>query len=463
MTKIKQTFSIEKSSFRDPSGFVFYHNQQIYRQVNKPYKPHFDTFINSKLYRHLSNLNLIVSHQKSNQPSPQKSTCYQVIKPQLTPFISYPWEWSFSQLKDAALLTLKIFKIALDHNMILKDASAFNVQFINSKPIFIDTLSFEIYQPNQPWIAYRQFCQHFLAPLALMARVHPNLLQLFQTSLDGIPLHIASNTLPKTTFLNPSLLIHIHLHSLSQQKLSLKSISLPNKYSKQSLYALIISLQSATNQLHLKQQRSLWSHYYQHNNYTSKATSHKQKIVKQLAKKINPKTTWDLGANTGRYSRLIASKNNKVIAFDNDPLATELNYQKLKKSPQNILPLNLDLTNPTPNLGFANQERYSLTARGPADLTLALALVHHLHIANNIPLAHISNYFSQITKHLLIEYIPKSDSQVKKLLQHRPDIFYNYTQSLFETSFKKNFKLIQKTQINQTDRFIYHFVTKNSS
>ncbi len=158
-----------EASFRDPSGFIFWHNNGLYRQVNSCYRQHYDYFIKSGLYDKLATGNLLVKHTEEALSGAVGTDAYKIIKPQYIPFISYPYEWSYSQLKDSALLILRIQKYAIAHNMTLKDCSAFNVQFLNGKPILIDTLSFEKCVEGQPWIAYRQFCQHFLAPLALMS------------------------------------------------------------------------------------------------------------------------------------------------------------------------------------------------------------------------------------------------------------------------------------------------------
>lgn len=196
-------------SFRDPSGFIFFENGSLYRQVNIVYRENYDQLINSGLYETLVRLGLMVSHEEVDLHYARTNSAYRILKPALIPFISYPYEWCFSQLKDAALTTLEIQKKALDFGMSLKDASAYNIQFLDGKPVFIDTLSFEKYEEGQPWVAYRQFCQHFLAPLALMCFSDVRLNQLLRIYPDGIPLDLASCLLPLRTFLKFSLLSHI--------------------------------------------------------------------------------------------------------------------------------------------------------------------------------------------------------------------------------------------------------------
>ncbi|MFH1827327.1 MAG: SAM-dependent methyltransferase, partial [bacterium] len=213
---MKDQISFEESSFRDPSGSVFYKGDKVYRQVNKSYKSDFDLFISSGLKKSLEKSGLILSSKAIETKNLKSNNTYKVLEVQKIPYISYPYEWSFSQLKDVALLTLQIQKQALEHGMSLKDASSYNVQFFKGKPVFIDILSFEKYIDGKPWIAYKQFCQHFLAPLALMAYKDIRLNQLFKIYLDGIPLDLTSKLLPKKTWLNLSFLIHLHVHAKSQ-------------------------------------------------------------------------------------------------------------------------------------------------------------------------------------------------------------------------------------------------------
>jgi len=196
------------SSFRDPSGVLFVRDGSIFRQVNTIYKDNYDHLMNSGIYETLVADKLLIPHEEVDIEGVNPDLAYKIIKPELIPFISYPYEWSFSQLKDAALATLRIQKRSVDFGMSLKDCSAYNIQFRNGKPVFIDTLSFEKYHEGQPWVAYRQFCQHFLAPLALMSCRDVRLNQLLRVYIDGVPLDLASSLLPFRTRFVFSLLSH---------------------------------------------------------------------------------------------------------------------------------------------------------------------------------------------------------------------------------------------------------------
>ena len=412
------------SSFRDPSGFLFTENGTLFRSINRTYRQNYDYLIQSGLYNKLVADDLLISHREVQQPS-ENNDEYKIIQPEIVPFISYPYEWCFSQLKDAALATLQIQKQALNCNMVLKDASAYNIQFYKGKPILIDTLSFEIYKENHPWVAYRQFCQHFLAPLSLMASCDIRLGQLMRIYIDGLPLDLVSGLLPISTWFKPALLTHIHLHAKAQKRYEAKAPSPASpKVTKHSLIALVHHLESAIAPMKWQPEGTEWADYYEDTNYSQVAMNHKKQVVETYLSESNPRTVWDIGANTGIFSRISAAKEADTIAFDFDPSAVEKNYQQMRKNKETkILPLCLDLTNPSPSIGWANKERLSLIERGPADIVLALALIHHLAISNNLPFSLIAAFLSQVCRFLIIEFVPKNDSQVQRLIRTREDIF----------------------------------------
>jgi len=445
------------SSFRDPSGFLFFREGILYRQINNCYKDHFDQFINSGLYETLSSKQLIIPHQVVEIPPENPDNAFKVIKPVQIPFVSYPYEWSFSQLKDAAILTLEIQKISLENGMTLKDASAYNVQFLHGKPVFIDTLSFECYEPGKPWIGYRQFCQHFLTPLALMQYTDIHLGRMLSTSIDGIPLGLASTLLPKKTWLNLGIMMHIHMHAKSEKKYACVQVPVKSQeVSKNGLLGLLDNLTSTIERMQWQPEGTEWAEYYQDTNYSRHAFEHKKEIVSQFLALAHPAMVWDLGANNGLFSRLASNNKIPTIAFDIDPACVELNYRQiLKNQEQNLLPLLLDLTNPSPGIGWQNIERDSLMERAPVDTVLALALIHHLAISNNVPLDRIADFFSKICHSLIIEFVPKNDSQVQKLLMNRKDIFEEYDIEHFEKAFKRYFTIRRKVPISESKRILY--------
>ncbi len=450
------------ASFRDPSGFLFTRNGILHRQINRAYSKDYARFIDSGLCEKLVKAGLLIPHVEVDQPPAESALAFKIIQPERAPFISYPYEWSFSQLKDAALATLSIQKRALKLDMSLKDASAYNIQFLRGKPTLIDTLSFEIYKEGEPWVAYKQFCQHFLAPLALMAYRDVRLSQLLRIYIDGVPLDLASELLPAKTKLNFGLLTHIHVHAGAQKRYSDKAVA-PRRgaMSKQALTGLIESLEATVRKLTWKPAGTEWGDYYDNTNYTDSAFEHKRQLVKEWSAEKNPALVWDLGGNTGVFSREAASSGAFTVSFDIDPAAVEQNYRTVKtQKEQNILPLVLDLTNPSPALGWDNAERDSFGARGPADMILALAVIHHLAISNNVPLPHLADFFAVHCKWLVIEFVPKSDSQVQKLLASREDIFPNYTREGFEAAFSERFEIQKREAVRDSERVLYLMKTK---
>lgn len=451
-----------QSSFRDPSGKVFKYKGDIYRGISLVYKDDFELFIKSGLYDELCEKSLIVSHESSKL---NIDGFYKIIKPKLIPFISYPYEWSFSQYKDVALLTIRIAKLALTKGMVLKDASAYNVQFVGPNPIFIDTLSFEKYEDGKPWVAYKQFCQHFLAPLALASLVDHRMLLEMRNFIDGIPLDLTSRLLQGRSRFNLLLNIHIHYHNKAQQKFSdkpqVKTTRTAN-FSKMAFLAMLNSLETVILSLKSPFKQTEWEKYYDNTNYSDKATKHKKSIVKDFTQKAKPKSVWDLGANNGQYSRIASDYGAQTVAFDIDHNAIEKGYLHEKSIGGNIQFLIEDLTNPSPAIGWANAERDTLVSRSPADMIYALALIHHLAISNNLPLGMIAEYFSKLGEYLIIEFVPKSDSKVEILLSSRKDIFPEYNQEGFEKAFAKYFKTVSKKDVIGSRRTIYLMRRKDS-
>ena len=446
------------ASFRDPSGFVFIADGVLYRQVNPGYQANYDQLMQGGLYDDLRRRQLLIAHEEVDQPGLDGDAC-KLLQPERVPFISYPYEWCFSQLKDAALATLRIQKRALAHGMTLKDASAYNIQFLRGQPTLIDTLSFELYQAGDAWQAYRQFCQHFLAPLALMSYGDVRLSQLLRAHIDGIPLDLAAALLPKRAWLRLGLAMHILLHARAQKRHAGGAAG-PSKrgkrLSQRDLLNIADSLRSIVEGLRWDHGGTFWAGYYAGDSYQAAGMAHKRQLVAEFIQRAAPGQVWDLGANTGLFSRIASQQGLLTVSMDNDPGVVEANYLQAKADGEEALhPLLIDLTNPSPSLGWANQERDSLAARGPADCLLALALLHHLAISNNVPFARIAAFFASLAPWLIIEFVPKSDPKVQALLSARPDIFADYHQSAFEREFGQVYEVAGKAGIEQSERALY--------
>jgi len=433
----------------------------LLRQVQRSYAEHYDLLLSSGLYQKLVDKQLLIPHQEVSLDQAKDGSdprdVYRVLQPECIPFISYPYEWSFSQLKDAALTTLRIQKLALAQGMTLKDASAFNIQFWRGRPVLIDTLSFERYREGRPWVAYRQFCQHFLAPLALMAYRHIQLNELLRTNIDGLPLPVASKLLPWRTRLVPGLLMHIHAHASSQKRYAAQpSKHRQRKVSRNALRGIVDSLGGALRRLRWQPGGTEWADYYNDTNYSSAALTAKKALVSDYLDRLELGTVWDLGANNGMFSRLASERGIPTVASDIDPAAVEFNYLECRKRDDELLlPLLMDLTNPSPALGWGHDERMSFLDRGPADAVLALALIHHLAISNNVPLPKLAEFFQRAGRALIIEFVPKEDSQVQRLLATREDVFPDYRQDRFEEAFAEYFRIETQQAVEGSERTLY--------
>ena len=458
------------ASFRDPSGFVFLGDDGVvYRQINHSYAAAYRKLMASGLYADLVDSGLLVSHEEVALSHRLSNEACAVIRPRRVGFISYPYEWCFSALKEAALLTLEIQRRSLDHGMVLKDASAYNVQFDGPKPVFIDTLSFDEYIEGSPWIAYGQFCRHFLAPLAMMAAGDARLGKLAQLHVDGIPLDLASRLLPWSTWLRPGLLMHLHLHGRAVAK-SLARCDQPGhaepkaaasrrmrrSLSATSLRGLIDHLASVIRKLECPVRKSGWTGYYDTNTYTESTAEEKGRLVCDYLDRLKPETVWDLGSNVGVYSRQMSGKVAQVVAMDVDANCVEMNFRACRQGGiANVLPLCVDLCNPSPGVGWMNAERASLIERGTAGAVVALALVHHLAIGNNVPLAEVAAFFRTLSPHLIVEFVPKTDAQVQRMLSSRADIFGDYSVEGFEEAFSRHFRIVDTHKLQGSERGMY--------
>jgi hypothetical protein len=456
------------SSFRDPAGFIFESSGKIYRQINHAGAEDYEHFMSSGLYKRLVDEKLLIPHKEVDDTKELgvHKKRYKVIQPEIVPLVSYPYEWTFYQLKDAGLLTLRVQKLALEYGMILKDSSAYNVQFIGRNPVFIDTLSFWRYTEGDPWEGYKQFSEHFIAPLALCAYASPEILPALRVFLDGIPLELAAKLLPARTRLKAGLASHIYLHTSSQKRFdrldeSKKSTKKPRKVSPMALNGLMASLENTIKKLKIGKRETQWGEYYSFTNYSDSSFEDKKKIVKDLLAKIKPRIVWDLGANDGTFSNIAADLGAYTTAFDVDAKAVEQNYAHKDERDGLLLPLVQDLSNPSPSLGWAHAERHSLEERGPADAVMALALIHHLAITNHSPFSQVAAFFARISKHLIIEFVPKGDSKVELLLSaFSRNKFDGYTEENFEAAFSKHFNLVEKKPVKDSKRVIYLYKAK---
>jgi hypothetical protein len=444
------------SSYRDPSGFVFRHEGILYRQVNQSYKKDFDLFMQSGLYERLTSERLLIPHEEVDQNFSAADNYYKTLLPQQLPFISYAYEWSFDMLKDAALLTLQLAKEGIGYGMILKDATPFNVQFVNGKPIFIDTLSFEQYDATKPWIAYRQFCECFYAPLALMHYLQFPLQQLILSYPEGIPLSLAAKLLPWKSRLNLHVNLHIHLQAKYATKKDVQQKEKAIHLSKQKLLNILNSLENSILSFHLNKPTGVWSGYYHEAKQREDYVSEKKKIIEQWVSNLSLKSAIDVGANEGEFSQLLADKNIFTIGADGDHYSINNLYQRIKAEHiSNIHPLIIDFSNPTPSIGVNNKERSSLSERLQVDLVMALAVIHHLCIGKNIPFTSAIEMFLGLGKHLIIEFVPKQDEKVQTMLRQKKDIYDWYTEENFIKTFSAHYNIVERKEVGTSGRKLF--------
>lgn len=442
------------SSFRDPSGFVFRHEGRYYRAVHPSYMPHYRQLMDSGLYATLTGQQVLIPHTET-APGLPVPPGYLVLYPQQVPLVSYAWEWSFSMLKDAALTTLDIALSAIAHNMVLKDANTFNIQFVEGKPMLIDTLSFERYNEDEPWIAYRQFCEHFLAPLLLMRYTDAGLQSLLLAWPNGIPLRQCARLLPARARLN----LHVNLHIFLQSNLSASPGSARpgrQRFSRSGMLNLLNGLRSFLQGLHPARKKTTWDDYYDETILQAGYLENKKTLVKAMLQGYSVDTLLDLGANDGAFSTLLPDQAKRIIALDQDVNCIDTLYTNCRKaSMTKITPLVCDLMNPSPSMGWNNEERPALFQRVRADLVLALALMHHLAIAQNVPLEKILSLLQQLGTFVLLEFVDKSDPKVQQLLQNRTDIFPSYSLDMLRQHIAEYFTIIREEKIPGVDRTLF--------
>jgi hypothetical protein len=443
---------VNPSSYRDTSGFVFKENGLIQRAIYQNYLIHYNQLVQSGLFNKLVKSGLLISHEEIVDHG---LAFGKVIQPTQLSYISYAYEWSFSMLKDAAICTLQNALTALEHGMILKDANTHNIQFYKGKPILIDTLSFEIYHEGESWIAYHQFCECFLAPLLLMKFSHLDMNKLLLLYPDGIPLHICKSLLPWRTQFNLNVFLHITLPVNFQKKIKAPQPSNKSYFSKQKLSNLLNGLLEFVKHLELPKQKTAWSNYYTEtilDNYLKE----KKEIVLAMANSIEFNTVTDLGANNGEFSLMFSNLGKQVTSIDMDMQCIDSLYRHCRMN--HIQTINLavnDLSTPSPSIGWNAEERPSILSRIHADLSLGLALIHHLAIGKNLPFENILTFIAQNSIFSIIEFVSKEDEKVKELLMTRKDIFTNYNIEEFRKVALQHFDILQEQRISNQYRWLF--------
>lgn len=454
----------DAGSFRDPSGAVLLAGERVFRAIMPSAAPDHDQVLRTGALDELCARGWVIGESPVDPAalgSVAANASYVVEHPRL-PFISYPYEWGFHALRDAALLHLDVHLHCLDRGVTLSDATAYNIQFRGPTPIFIDTLSFRPYREGEIWIGHRQFCDQFVNPLLLRALLGIPHNAWYRGSLEGIPIQHLASALPFRRKLSWNVIKHVVLQAAfeklstkNQAPQAVKEVRLPRA----SFRAMLAGLRAWLAKLDLPDgEATVWRDYADANSYKEEEALRKAEFVRQFAQESRPDVLWDLGCNTGHYSKVALEAGAKLaIGFDFDIGAVERAYLRAKAERLNLLPLHLDITNPSPSQGWAQHERKGLSERAPADALLALALVHHLAIAKNVPLDYVVEWLVGLARQGVVEFVPKCDPMVQRLLRFREDIFPDYTEDHFSHVLSSQARIRKAERISASGRALYWF------
>lgn len=458
-------YQIEPGSFRDRTSRVFYSENSVFRALNKQALREWEALSSSKFFSRFIAEGKIIQTRQVEYPGGVNSAITgnwaAFLQHQQIPFISYPYEWSFGMLRDAALLQIELLLAALDEDMVLKDSSSFNFQWNGTSPVFIDIPSFEKLAPGEPWAGYRQFCQMFLYPLFLQVYRNIPFQPMLRGNIDGIDPALCNNILSVMDLLRPGVFMHVYLQAKMQARYASTQKNIKKDlrtagFTKNLVKNNVESLQKLIQGLSWKISRSQWSHYVNEHSYTGSDHEIKKSFVRDVISLQSWGLVWDLGCNTGTFSRIAVENAQYVLAMDADQLAIEYFYQELKKEKiSKILPLIYNVADPSPNLGWQGAERKSLPERGKPDLILCLALLHHIVISANIPLKEFVDWLASISTSLVIEFVTKEDPMVKTLLRNKEDNYMDYEIEYFENCLSKAFNIIKRNALKCGTRILY--------
>ncbi len=379
------------------------------------------------------------------------------------PFISYPYEWPFPALKAAALLQLEIYLRALEHDVTLSDAAAYNIQFQGARPVFIDHLSFKPYTPGEYWLAHRQFCEQFLNPLVLRASLGIPHNTWYRGNLEGIDTVQLARLLPIRKKLSWNVLTHVVMQAYFQRNSASadKAASSAGKRQlpKQAFENMLRSLHAWISKLYpADTEKTVWQDYDQEHSYDNEEFRAKMDFVSRFTEAAKPEMLWDIGCNTGEFSAAaLKAGAGFVVGFDADHGALEKAFARAENGNLSLLPLFMDLANPSPDQGWEQRERAGLEERAKADAIIALAVIHHMAISHNVPLARAVNWLVGLAPHGIIEFVPKSDPMVQTLLALREDVFADYSEETFTNTLQSNARIIRSETISATGRKLFWY------
>jgi ribosomal protein L11 methylase PrmA len=460
----------DPGSFRDPSAYIFSSGDRIFRAINEEAYRNFLLLKSSGAYDDLIGRGWIIAAQDASTDQAAANVIQRgrgesrLLEHPKLPFISYPYEWPFALLKRAALLHLDIHLRALDFDLTLSDASAYNIQFIGIRPLFIDIPSFVPYRNGDYWSGQRQFVEQFVNPLLLRALFGISHNAWYRGALDGIPTgDIVTLIGWRKRWLAPDLLTNITLPDLMQRRARWTS-DRPSRDAK--------PLPKAALQMVLRRLRrwigglapkdvgpTEWQQYESGNtSYSDSEESRKRDFIGRFSQAHAPSRAWDLGCNTGRYSQaLLQNQTRSVVGLDSDLNALESAVTRAADASLHFLPLFCDAANPSPGQGWAEIERSGLGSRSDADAVIALAIVHHLAIGRNVPLLSVVEWLVGLAPRGVIEFVPKSDLMIQRMLRLRRDVFDDYGSGPFEQGLSRRARIVRRLELTPGGRTLYEF------
>ena len=452
--------SFDPGSFRDRHGRVLYRDGEVLRYIDSDGLQEWTALQGTRFFPCMLREGGVVGTERLPEAAPDGWSA--VLRHDRIPFVSYPYEWCFSMLKDAALLQLDLLQASLQEGFILKDSSAFNFQWKGVRPVLIDVLSLKKLAPGEVWTGYRQFCQMFLYPLMLQAYRHVAFQARMRGGIDGISPEEMNRVLSFRDRFRAGVFTHVYLQSKFQQKMGqsprdVKSELQQAGFQREMVLANVGGLQKLVQRLEWKPDRSEWSGYTATTSYSSGEAAAKEVFVTDVIATRKWGLVWDLGCNTGQFSRIAARRADYVVAMDADTLVIERLYGALKvEGSANILPLVMNLADASPALGWRGCERKAIGERGAPDLILGLALLHHLVISANIPVADLVAWLTSFGSSLILEFVTREDPMVRKLLLNKEDQYTDYHVEYFEKYLASRCRIVRRDAVSSGARILYH-------
>lgn len=450
---------LEPGSFRDRGARVFYRDGEVLRGLDAAAYGEWQRVCGSGLpARWMGDGRMVATEELEETLEPWSA----VLRHEPIRFISYPYEWCFDMLRDAARLQLELLTEALDADCTLQDASPFNVQWRGTRPLLIDVTSLKPLAAGEPWIGYRQFCQLFLYPLLLQAYRGLPFQPWLRGSLDGISPEDCWRLMSARDLFRRGVLTHVYLHARAQTGMAASTRSVRAElrsagFAKAVIQGNLRGLRRVIDGLRWAPNETAWSQYASQTPYAARDEAAKHDFVAGVAAARRRSLVWDLGANTGTYSRLAAEWADAVIAMDADQLAVARLYRALRADGvDNVLPLVVDLMNPSPNLGWRGLERKTLAQRGRPQLTLCLALLHHVVIGGNVPLPQAIAWLAELGGELVVEFVDRGDPMVQGLLRNRVDQFTDYDLATFDACLRRHYSVLRSETLCDGNRRLYH-------